>query len=537
MSTNLLSIAGLEVDYRVQDRQLHALRDFEMDVSEGEIVAIVGESGSGKSTAMSAMVGLLPENAESRGSILLQGDELNGAPDRVMRRVRGRRVGYVPQDPMTSLNPTKRVAVQVAESLVLHKLCPKSEVKSRVYELLRAAGLTDVERVALSFPHELSGGMRQRVLIAAAFAGDPDIIIADEPTSALDVTVSQQIMNHFEGLVRQRGKSLVLITHDLALASNRADRVIVMQQGRIVETGSSSEVLERSENPYTQLLASKNPQFLLESVAEQAGDIQPHVAESAPVVLKADGLFKNYRDRFDRHKQVEAVKDVSLEIRAGRTLALIGESGSGKTTTARLCLRLEDVSDGTIEFLGEDITNVQGRRLREVRRDISVVYQSPFSSLDPLMSIQDLISEPLTVHGVGTRLSRQKRASELLDAVGLPETYLRRRVTELSGGQRQRIGIARALASSPKLVVCDEPVSALDVVVQDQVMELLGELQREFGMAYLFISHDLALVSNFADEVAIINRGEIVEAGAASSVFAAPQDSYTQRLLDAAINL
>ncbi|RGE22057.1 ABC transporter ATP-binding protein [Leucobacter sp. wl10] len=540
MSKNLLSIAGLDVDYRVRERLLPALRDFEMDVREGEIVAIVGESGSGKSTAMSTMVGLLPENALQRGSILLQGEEVIGADDKVMRRIRGRRVGYVPQDPMTSLNPTKRVAAQVAESLLLHKLCTRSEAKAKVHELLRAAGLIDVERVALSFPHELSGGMRQRVLIAAAFAGDPDLIIADEPTSALDVTVSQQIMNHFEGLVRERGKALVLITHDLALATNRADRTIVMQQGRIVETGRSSEVLANSENPYTKLLASKNPQFLIEAIAEQEDDALAEAEEAehtAPIVLRADRLFKNYRDRFDKSRQVEAVKDVSIEIRAGRTLALIGESGSGKTTTARLCLRLEDVSSGTIEFLGEDITHARGRRLREVRRDISVVYQSPFSSLDPLMSIQDIITEPLTVHGIGNRLSRQKRASELLDAVGLPDSFLKRRVTELSGGQRQRVGIARALASSPKLVVCDEPVSALDVVVQDQVMELLGELQREFGMAYLFISHDLALVSNFADEVAIINRGEIVEAGPSAAVFAAPRDPYTRRLLDAAINL
>lgn len=536
MSENLLSIAGLDVAYRVQERVLPALKDFEMEVRTGEIVAIVGESGSGKSTAMSAMIGLLPDNAESHGSILLQGEEITGASDKTMRQIRGRRVGYVPQDPMTSLNPTKRVAAQVAESLLLHKLCRKDEVKDRVHELLRAAGLTDVERVALSYPHELSGGMKQRVLIAAAFAGDPDLIIADEPTSALDVTVSQQIMNHFEGLVRDRGKALILITHDLALATNRADRTIIMQQGRIVETGASAAVLTESENPYTKLLASKNPEFLIQAVAERGQEETARALDEAPVVMRATGLFKNYRDRFDKNRQVEAVKDVSLEIRAGGTFALIGESGSGKTTTARLCLRLEDVTAGTIEFLGEDITEARGRRLRELRRNISTVYQSPYSSLDPLMSIQDLIAEPLAVHGIGNRLSRQKRAKELLDAVGLPDSYMRRRVTELSGGQRQRIGIARALASSPKLVVCDEPVSALDVVVQDQVMELLGDLQQEFGMAYLFISHDLALVSNFADDVAIINRGEIVEHGRAADVFARPEDPYTQRLLDAAMH-
>lgn len=534
MKNNVLSIAGLNVDYEVAHRYLPAVRDFELEVSEGEIVAIVGESGSGKTTAMNAMVGLLPLNARSKGSILLNGEELNGAPEKLMQRIRGLKVGFVPQDPMTSLNPTKRIFPQVAESLVLHKLCPKSELKPRVLELLRSAGLTDVERVAASYPHELSGGMKQRVLIAAAFAGDPDLIIADEPTSALDVSVSQQILNHFEGLVRDRGTSLILITHDLALASNRADRTIIMRHGRIIESGKSSEVLEYSQDPYTQLLASKMPQFAFHTTEGRATG---EAAEQDPVVLRVSALNKHYRDRFDRNKRVEAVKDVGFEIREGRTFALIGESGSGKTTTARCCLRLEEASSGTVEFMGEDITHVRGRKLRDVRKNFSIVYQSPFSSLDPLMSIQEIIAEPLRVHGIGNRASRRKRVTEMLDAVGLPESYLRRRVTELSGGQRQRIGIARALASSPKLVVCDEPVSALDVVVQDQVMELLRELQRDFRVAYLFISHDLALVSNFADEVAIMNNGAIVETGDAKSVFANPQNAYTHRLLDAAIHL
>ncbi len=534
MTEKVLEISGLRVDYEVRHDYLPALRDFALEISEGEIVAVVGESGSGKSTAMNAMIGLLPSNARSAGSIKLRGEELNGAGEKRMRQIRGRMVGYVPQDPMTSLNPTKRILPQVAEPLVLHKLSPRSEIRARVLDLLRAAGLKDVERVAASYPHELSGGMKQRVLIAAAFAGDPDVIIADEPTSALDVTVSQQIMDHFEGLVREHGKSLILITHDLALASNRADRTIVMRQGRIVESGTAAHVLEESTDPYTQLLASKTPQFAFDAVERMTAHTPDEREEP---VLKVVSLFKNYRDRFDRSKQVEAVKDVGFEIHPGRTFALIGESGSGKTTTARLCLRLEEPTSGEIEFLGEDITHVRGRRLREVRKNVSVVYQSPFSSLDPMMSIQHIISEPLTVHGIGDRVSRARRATDLLDAVGLPESYLTRRVTELSGGQRQRIGIARALASSPKLVVCDEPVSALDVVVQDQVMNLLGELQREFGVAYLFISHDLALVSNFADDVAIINDGRIVEAGDARSIFANPQNPYTQRLLDAAVNL
>lgn len=535
MKNNVLSISGLAVEYEVGGKHLSALRDFDLEVGTGEIVAVVGESGSGKSTAMNAMVGLLPDNARTRGSILLHDEEIAGASEKRMRALRGRKVGFVPQDPMTSLNPTKRILPQVAESLVLHRLCPKTELRQRVLELLQAAGLTDVERVAASFPHELSGGMKQRVLIAAAFAGDPDLLIADEPTSALDVTVSQQIMNHFEGLVRERGKSLILITHDLALASNRADRTIVMRQGLIVESGRSAEVLENSSEPYTQLLASKTPRFALD-----VADTEPASSaddESAPLVLRVSNLGKAYRDRFDRTKQIVAVDGVGFEVREGRTLALIGESGSGKTTTARCCLRLEEATSGAIEFMGEDITHLRGRRLRDVRKKLGVVYQSPFSSLDPMMSIQGIIEEPLAVHAIGDRVSRRKRASELLDAVGLPESYLRRKVTELSGGQRQRIGIARALASSPKLVVCDEPVSALDVVVQDQVMELLRDLQRELGVSYLFISHDLALVSNFAHDVAIIHRGVIVETGEARSVFTNPQSPYTHRLLDAAINL
>lgn len=534
MSDNNIAVTDLEVSYQVGKEDLTALTGFILDASPGEIIAVVGESGSGKSTAVGAMVGLLPHNATANGSIKLDDEEILHASEKRMRALRGMKIGFVPQDPMTSLNPTKRIWPQVAESLVLHKVCSKKEAKRRVLDLLRLAGLKDVERVAASFPHEISGGMKQRVLIAAAFAGDPDVIIADEPTSALDVTVSQQIMNHFEQLVREQGKTLILITHDLGLAANRADRTIVMKSGEIVEMGPTQQTLKQSTNAYTQKLASKIPQLRLKS--EQLTPRHENY-ESRPVVLEVSGLVKQYQDRFDKTNVVSAVQDANFVIREGSTFALIGESGSGKTTTARLCLRLEEPTSGIIRFQDEDITHVRGAALRNVRKRMQVIYQSPFSSLDPLMNISNLISEPLDIHGVGNRIQRKKRVYELLDAVGLPKDYAERRVTQLSGGQRQRVGIARALAASPKLVVCDEPVSALDVVIQDQVMELLKDLQDEFGMAYLFISHDLALVSGIADEVAIINDGIIVEQGAGHEVFSNPQHEYTKRLLDAAINL
>ena len=536
MNAHTIEVEQLDVTYQVRNERLRALSGFELTADPGEVVAVVGESGSGKSTAVNAMIGLLPPNAEPQGSVRLAGEEIIGMPERRLRELRGARLGFVPQDPMTSLNPTKRIGAQVAEPLLLHRLCRKSEAPRRVLELLEFAGLTHVERVAASFPHEISGGMKQRVLIAAAFAGDPDLIIADEPTSALDVTVSRQIMDHFERLVRDQGKSLILITHDLALASNRSDRTIVMRHGEIVETGRSADILQESQDPYTQLLASKAPQIRLD-VRELEHEASSGAPVERPVVLEARNLQKRYGDRFNRRSEVVAVKDVSFAIRSGTTLALIGESGSGKTTTARMCLRLEEASSGSVSLLGQDITHARGTALRDARRRMQVVYQSPFSSLDPLMTVQQIIAEPLAIHRIGTRVERAKRAEELLDAVGLPQTYLRRTVAELSGGQRQRIGIARALAGSPEIVVCDEPVSALDVVVQDQVMRLLAELQREFGVAYLFISHDLALVSSFADEVAILNDGTIVEHGPAASVFADPQDEYTQKLLDAAIHL
>lgn len=533
MTNATISVTDLQVSYRIGNDEVTALSDFSLEAHPGEIIAVVGESGSGKSTAVGAVVGLLPQNATASGSIRLNGEEILDASEKRMRQIRGLHIGFVPQDPMTSLNPTKRIMHQVAEPLILHKLCTKKQAREQVLELLRLAGLRDVERIAASYPHEISGGMKQRVLIAAAFAGDPDVIIADEPTSALDVTVSQQIMNHFETLVRERNKTLILITHDLGLAANRADRTIVMRHGEIVDMGPTRTTLASSQNVYTQLLASKIPQLRLEEELAEP----PKELDKLPVVLEVSGLSKAYKDRFDKDNTVHAVSDANFTIRAGTTFALIGESGSGKTTTARMCLRLEEPTSGTIRFLGEDITHIGGRSLRETRKQMQVVYQSPFSSLDPLMSINSLISEPLDIHRIGNRVERRRRVLELLDAVGLPQNYADRRVTELSGGQRQRVGIARALAASPQLVVCDEPVSALDVVIQDQVMELLKELQQELKIAYLFISHDLALVSSIADEVAIINQGRIVEQGTGREVFSNPKNDYTKRLLDAAINL
>ncbi|GLY33512.1 ABC transporter ATP-binding protein [Kineosporia sp. NBRC 101731] len=522
---NLLEIRDLVVSYRTRSAPVRAVDGVSLSVAAGEIVAVVGESGSGKSTTAHAVMRLLAGNAQiDAGNIHFEGADLVQVAERSLRTVRGARIGLVPQDPAVSLNPVKRIGEQVAEVLRLHGLADRRNAALKAVEILDRAGLPEPEVRARQYPHELSGGMRQRVLIAIAIAADPRLIIADEPTSALDVTVQKVILDHLQHLVAQSGAAVLLVTHDLAVASDRADRIVVMSQGRIVETGPTVSVMNDPQHEYTKKLLASAPGLRVpRSVTRE----KPTGTE----LLRAEDLVKEFP--LPGAAALRAVDGVSFHLDRGETLALVGESGSGKSTTGRLVLRLADPSSGTITFDGADITRSRPAVTRALRRRAQLIYQNPYASLDPRFTVAQAIEEPLRAFRIGDRASRGVTVRDLLDRVALPQTLLTRRPAELSGGQRQRVAIARALALSPDLVVCDEPVSALDVSVQAQVMELLVQLQEETGVAYLFISHDLAVVRQLAHRVAVMRHGRIVETGPTADLFTNPQHDYTRELLAA----
>ncbi|MDT7745494.1 MAG: peptide/nickel transport system ATP-binding protein ddpF, partial [Actinomycetota bacterium] len=486
--TALLQVRGLAVDYRARGRTIPAVRGVDLEVAPGEVVAVVGESGSGKSTFAQAVIGLLPANGVVRaGSVTLGGDALTGRSDRAMRSVRGARIGLVPQDPTVSLNPVQKIGTQVAEVLRTHRLADRRSAPVRAVELLERAGLPDPAVRAGQYPHELSGGMRQRALIAVAIAADPALLIADEPTSALDATVARQILDRLERLREETGSAMLLITHDLGVAADRADRIVVMSGGQVVEQGPTRTVLDDPAQPYTRALLAAAP-----GLAVAAPPPPPPPAPDPTPVAEVRGLVRDFglprTGGSWRRGTLLAVDDVSFTIGRGETLALVGESGSGKSTTARLLLRLDRPSAGTVLLDGVDVTAARGEQWRMLRRRAQLIYQNPYASLDPRFAVRDVITEPLRAFRVGSAPEQAARAAELLDRVALPSSVLERRPVELSGGQRQRVAIARALALSPDLVVCDEPVSALDVSVQAQVLELLRELQERDGLTYLFIS-------------------------------------------------
>jgi peptide/nickel transport system ATP-binding protein len=557
-SDPLLEIKDLDVAFRQDETLVPAVQGVSLTVYPGQTVAIVGESGSGKSTTAHAIIDLLPGTGRvTGGEILFEGKDVARAKKSMILALRGSSIGLVPQDPMSNLNPLWRVGTQIKEALEANGVAKGKEADARVVELLEEAGLPDARRRARQYPHEFSGGMRQRALIAIGLASRPKLLIADEPTSALDVTVQKQILDHLDRLTHDLGFAVLLITHDLGLAAERADHLVVMYKGRVVESGPALEILQDPRHPYTQRLVSSAPSLAsqrLSSVearaevreqavqlaAEVAADVASHsdeFGEGRNTIIEAKDLTKVFTIRGGRpgsSVDFKAVDNVSFKLRRGTTTAIVGESGSGKSTVARVVLGLLDATEGSVEFDGVDITTLRSKKQQlALRRQMQPVFQNPYASLDPLYSIYQSIEEPLRTHAIGTKKEREAKIRDLLDKVSLPASVMRRFPAELSGGQRQRVAIARALALDPEVVICDEAVSALDVLVQAQILTLLNDLQAELGLSYLFITHDLAVVRQIADDVLVMQEGRVVEAASVTQVFDDPQEAYTKKLLDA----
>ena len=505
-----------------------AVSDVSFDVHAGEVVCLVGESGSGKSVCAQALMGLLPPSiVPTAGRILLDGADLLRLDSAGWRRVRGRRVAMVFQEPMTALNPVMRIGAQVAEMFEAHGLYTPRERRVRVLALLAEVGLPDPAAAARAYPHQLSGGQRQRATIAMALALEPALLVADEPTTALDVTTQAQVLRLLHDLQRRRGTGVLFITHDLGVVRQIADRVVVMRRGEVVEHGPAATVLDAPQHPYTRTLRDATPSLT-----------PPGLASAGPgaAVLEVRGLSKTYRTAagpFAPARIVHAVRDVGFALHRGETLGLVGESGSGKSTVLKLVSRLLEPDAGSVRLAGADLTGATGAELRALRRRIPVVFQDPFASLSPRRRVGAAITDGAVASGRLHRRDAPARARALLEEVGLDGDVARRFPHEFSGGQRQRIGIARALACEPEVLLADEPVSALDVSVQKQVIDLLRDLKLRLGLAMLFVTHDLHVAAQLCDRIAVMFRGEIVEVGPAAQVLAAPAHAYTQRLLAA----
>ncbi|MFD0757816.1 dipeptide ABC transporter ATP-binding protein [Arthrobacter ulcerisalmonis] len=539
-ATPILEIRDLAITFKTSGGEVKAVRNAHLTIMPGETVAIVGESGSGKSTTALAAIGLLPSNGKvSGGQILLDGEDIAQASEKRMIELRGNTIGMVPQDPMSNLNPVWKIGYQVRETL---RANGQPSGPDDIAKVLQQAGLPDAKRRANQYPHEFSGGMRQRALIAIGLSCQPRLLIADEPTSALDVTVQRQILDHLDTMTTELGTSVLLITHDLGLAAERADKVVVMYQGQVVEAGPSLELLRNPQHPYTKRLVESAPSLASRriQVAKEQGvesnELLVPAAEKAAgdTFLQIKDLRKVYKLRQGfGSTDFAAVDGVSFDVKRGTTTAIVGESGSGKSTVAKMVLQLEKPTDGQILFDGVDTNGLKGRELFKFRRRVQPIFQDPYGSLDPMYNIFRTIEEPLRVHKIGDSASREKKVRELLDQVALPQSAMQRYPNELSGGQRQRVAIARALALDPEVIICDEAVSALDVLVQAQVLNLLADLQSNLGLTYLFITHDLAVVRQIADHVCVMEKGRLVETGSTDSVFEAPQQEYTRALLNA----
>lgn len=529
MSSPLIDIRQLCVTYRFAGQITEAVRDVSVQISQGETVAIVGESGSGKSTLANAILGLLPDNAQPHGQLRVDGVDLSSASEKQKRALRGRTIGLVPQDPMVSLNPTLRIGQQIGEALTLAHGRRYPGVDADVVELLEQVGLDKPLLRARQYPHELSGGMRQRVLIAIALAGNPRLIIADEPTSALDVTVQRKILDHLQRLVAERGISLLIITHDLGVATDRADRILVMKHGELVEQGPPRQILKTPQHDYTRALLAAAPAF----ANRRKPRSHQHTAQAPILSLQGVGKIFDLPRVKGENSTFTALQNLSFDVYPGQTLALVGESGSGKSTALRIALGLEKPSQGRVQFEQRDVTDLSWREFRPLRQRIQLVQQNPFAALDPRFTIFDSIVEPLVSFRLLKGPALEQAARELISRVHLPLSYLDRLPRELSGGQRQRVAIARALALKPDLLLLDEPVSALDVSVQAQILDLLLELQKELGIAYVLVSHDLAVVANVADQVLVLRNGQVVEQGSVTHVFDQPASDYTRELIAA----
>ena len=526
----ILDAAGLRVAYRDRSGLRTVVHDIDFEVRAGEVVALVGESGSGKSSTAQALIGLLPEGGLlQQGTVRLNGENIAGWPQRRLDGIRGSVISLVPQDPGNSLNPVRTIGEQVAEILTVHGRASGAAARAKAVELLKRVGLSQPELRAKQYPHELSGGMRQRVLIAIAIALKPSLIIADEPTSALDVTVQRHILDLIDDLRREYGTAVLLVTHDLGIAADRSDRLIVLQHGRIQEQGRTADILRNPQSSYTRRLLADAP-----SLNARPKRSPPHASVSAAPaddIIVVDRLVQDFGTGSDG--SFRAVDDVSFRVRRGSTHAIVGESGSGKTTTIRIVSAFQRPTSGQVVIDGLDLSSLRGETLRLFRKKIQLVYQNPYGSLDPRQTIERIVEEPLLNFERLPRRERLAKVAATLEKVRLPTDLLQRRPHALSGGQRQRVAIARALVLDPQILVLDEAVSALDVTVQAQILDLLDELQRELGLTYLFVSHDLAVVRQIADTVSVLNGGRLVETGGVEDVFSNPKSPYTRELIDA----
>lgn len=556
MIKKLLQVKNLSIGFKTEESFRQIIHDISFELFPREILGIVGESGSGKSVSALAILGLLPKNAKiTSGEIKFEEKDLLQFTERELQRLRGKGISMIFQEPMSSLNPSMRCGKQVQEILLQHTALSKKETKAEVIELFKKVKLPRPEAISSSYPHQISGGQKQRVMIAMAIACKPKILIADEPTTALDVTVQKEILFLLKSLQQETGMSIIFISHDLALISEISDRVLVMYRGKIVEQNEVKEIFHHPKEQYTKALIASRPKanqrikrlptikdFVEQSVQIEVESHQERVKRhqkiyAKPPLLEVNNVEKEFISSagfFQKTQVVKAVNQVTFKLYEGETLGLVGESGCGKSTLGNVILQLTPATAGQVFYKGKDLTKLSKTELRKLRKEIQLIFQDPFSSLNPRISVGNAIMEPMKVHGLyKTKTERKQKALELLQQVGLEEAHFNRYPHEFSGGQRQRIGIARTIAVEPKLIVCDESVSALDISVQAQVLNLLNNLKEEFGFTYIFISHDLAVVRYMADQLLVMNEGRIVERGEADQLYENPKKDYTQKLIAA----
>ena len=551
----ILDVLGLNISFGENKQKTSVVHDIDFSLYENEILAIVGESGSGKSVTSKAIMGLLQDkNTHIKGRINFEETSLLTLSFKEFAKLRGNDIAMIFQEPMSALNPSLTCGFQVAEILLHHKKVSASEVKKEVLQLFEKVKLPRPQEMYTSYPHQISGGQMQRVVIAMAIACKPKLLIADEPTTALDVTVQKEILQLLKDLQKQTGMSMLFISHDLALVCELADRVLVMYKGDIVEKGTVKEIFEAPKKSYTKALLGSRPKldvrykilptiasikdnsFIPQSITSQQRAKKHQKIYTKTPLLRVENVAKSYFSRvgvFGQKQEIKAVNGISFDVFEGETLGLVGESGCGKSTLGKVILQLEKATKGSIFYKGKEITSLKSKDLRSLRKDIQLIFQDPYSSLHPRKIIGQAIIEPMEVHGIGSsKKQRKEKAMELLSRVGLEASYFHRYPHQLSGGQRQRVGIARTIAMEPKLVICDESVSALDISVQAQVLNLLNELKEDFGFTYIFISHDLAVVKYMADQLLVMNKGAIEEIGDADEIYANPVKQYTKKLID-----